>query len=156
MPTWGGGETMFMVDFSSLFKQHTCADHKKRLVRVQPGKPQQQVHLNKLTGIKGRKPHRFNCAFMSVHPQQLPDYFPIHPHPVISSWLKRRKWNSSCLVTLRGFHPTRVHSSSPLLRVSREALVRSSAGRSECFVLIFFKNNSVTILSFIIDTLPNP
>lgn len=74
----------------------TCADHKKRLVRAQPGKPRQQVHLNKLTGIKNRKPHRFKCAFMSLHPQHISDYFAIHHHPVIYPWLKRRKWNCSC------------------------------------------------------------
>lgn len=52
-----------MAQFGSVFKLHTCAGHKKRPVKAQPGKPQQPVSFYKHIHIKQREPHKFMCAF---------------------------------------------------------------------------------------------
>lgn len=49
------------TQFGSLFKLHTCADHKKRPVKALPGKPQQPVCFYKHTHIKYRDTHKFMC-----------------------------------------------------------------------------------------------
>lgn len=54
VPMWGRKNTL-RAQFGSLFKLHTCADHKKRPVKALPGKPQLPVCFYKHTHIKYRE-----------------------------------------------------------------------------------------------------
>lgn len=63
---WGGRKKRTLAEFGSLFKLHTCADHKKRPIKALPGKPQQPVCFYKHTHIKYRETHK-TCTACTTH-----------------------------------------------------------------------------------------
>lgn len=112
---------ILMAQFGSLFKLHTCADHKKSPVKAQPGKPQQLVYFYKHAHIKHREAHKFTCA---ITPSVCAHYSPLIVLQYVAiRWVQpdcRRKWSSSswwhCEVSAQSW----AGWSSPTLRVSRK------------------------------------
>lgn len=112
---------ILMAQFGSLFKLHTCADHKKRPVKAQPGKPQQLVYFYKHAHMKHREAHKFTCAII---PGVCAHYSPLIVLQYVAiRWVQsdcRRKWSSSswwhCEVSAQSW----AGWSSPTLRVSRK------------------------------------